>query len=413
MERWPLLQSAWEKGSSRQEISGAFGDAGILLPLALSLILVNGLNPTSVFLGVGLVYIATGLFFRIPMPVQPLKAVASIAIAGTLSPDLISAAGILMGLTLLLLSLTGAIELVGRLVSVPVIKGIQLTLALLLLRGGLELVWSSRLVPGLPPAVISIGGMDLPASVLLGLGSLSVLVALLNRPLLPASLALIGGGLSLGSMMGAQVTVSWNDIGPIMPSIALPSAATLGTAFVLLVLPQLPLSLGNAILSTADVARDYFGARAARVTPKRLGMSIGLANLGIGLIAGMPICHGAGGLTAHYRFGARTPLASVIIGSTCLVTGLVFGKAIVSVLSAMPYAVLGALLLYVGWRHLGLVTKVRQTSDYLMVFTVAGASTLTNNLAVGFALGVAVDWAFRYIRTRFSSRPLTHPTQAD
>lgn len=408
MLRWPLDQTAWIKGANRQEISGAFGDVGILFPLALSLILVNGLNPTAVFFGVGLAYIATGLFFRIPMPVQPLKAVASIAIAGTLAPDLVSAAGILMGAILLLLSLTGAIELIGRVISVPVIKGIQLTLALLLLKGGLELILRPQLVAGLPPTAISVGGLELPASMLLGLGSLCVLVALLNRPLLPASLALIGGGLSLGLLMGTQVSISWADLGPVLPSIGLPSPASFGIAFVLLVLPQLPLSLGNAILSTADVAQEYFGDKAARVTPKRLGISIGLANLGIGLMGGMPICHGAGGLTAHYRFGARTPVASVVIGSTCLILSLLFGKVIVSILSAMPFAVLGALLLYVGWRHLGLVAKVRQPSDYLIVFTVASISTLTNNLAIGTALGVAVDWALRYILGRFSSQPLAN-----
>lgn len=405
--RWPLGQTEWAKGASRQEISGAFGDVGILFPLALSLILVNGLNPTAVFVGVGLVYIATGLFFRIPMPVQPLKAVASIAIAGMLSPDLIGAAGILMGGMLLLLSATGAIALVGRVVSVPVIKGIQLTLGLLLLKGGLELILRPQLVPGLPPVSVSVGVSEVPAGMLLGLGSLGVLVALLNRPLLPASLALIGGGLSLGLLMGAQVSASWADLGPIVPSIAFPTPTAFGMAFVLLVLPQLPLSLGNAILSTADVAREYYGDRAAKVTPKRLGISMGLANLSIGLIGGMPICHGAGGLTAHHRFGARTPLASVIIGSTCLVLGLVFGKAAVSIISAMPFAVLGALLLYVGWRHLGLVAKVRQPSDYLTVFIVAGVSLLTNNLAIGAGLGVAVDYAFGYFSGRHPSPRLT------
>lgn len=404
MVLWPLSRTEWGKGASRQEISGAFGDVGILFPLALSLILVNGLNPTSVFLSVGLVYIAAGLFFRIPMPVQPLKAVASIAIGGALSAELVGAAGLLTGITLLLLSVTGAITLLGRLFSTPVIKGIQLTLGLILMKSGLDLTMRPQVVADSPVAVIPVGTLEIPAGALLGLISITILLLLLRKPLLPASLALLAGGLPLGLLIGAHPNIAWTDLGPVMPTVALPQLSALGTAFFLLVLPQLPLSVGNSIFSTADVAREYYGNQAARVTPRALCLSIGLANLGAGLIGGMPVCHGAGGLTAHYRLGARTPLASIVIGATCLVLALVFGKVVAPLLSVMPFAVLGALLLYVGWRHMGLVVKVRQYSDALIILPVAAVSLLANNLAVGVALGVIIDWGLRAAFRRFGNR---------
>ncbi len=127
-----------------QELGGALGDLGTLLPLMLALVLINGLNTTSVLVGVGLFYIGSGLYFRIPTPVQPLKAVSAIAISMGLASSVIGAAGLLMGVILLLLSLTNFIRIVVKLFPQAVVRGIQLSIGLILFKKGIELAFNKQ-----------------------------------------------------------------------------------------------------------------------------------------------------------------------------------------------------------------------------------------------------------------------------
>ncbi len=60
------------------ELSGAFGDIGTALPLLTGMILASGMHPASVLTVFGLAQIGSALFYGIPMPVQPLKAVAAL-----------------------------------------------------------------------------------------------------------------------------------------------------------------------------------------------------------------------------------------------------------------------------------------------------------------------------------------------
>ena len=378
---------------NRSEISGALGDLGILIPLSLSLITMNGLNPTSVFLSVGLLYIFAGLYFGIPMPVQPLKAVAAIAIASSLSPNVISAAAFLMGTILLLLSVTRAVNILVKVFSVPVIKGIQLSIGLLLMISSFELISKREFLINGPDMAITLFERTLPLGLLVGPLSLLLILVLIRFPMVPTSLLVLSFGIFMGVFLGSASFSSSPSLGPVLPSLSWPSAKDFLLAFVLLVIPQLPLTLGNAVISTTDVAREYFGSRAQRVTPKRLCYSMGLINIWVGLTGGMPLCHGAGGITAHYRFGARTPGANLFIGGFCLLLSLAFGQASILVLSLIPYSVLGALLFYVGWRHVLLIARVRRRRlDYATVFTVAGATLIFRNLAIACGIGIALDW---------------------
>ena len=153
------------------EVAGAFGDIGVLLPLAVALITVNGLPATSVFFGVGVAYVLTGLVYRLPLPIQPLKAVAAIAIAEGLSGSTVVAAGWLMGLLLLLLAATGAARWLTRLFTRPVIRGIQLGLGLMLVRSGLSLVSRAQIVPGGAERVVRLASRPIPVGWLLAAGA--------------------------------------------------------------------------------------------------------------------------------------------------------------------------------------------------------------------------------------------------
>ncbi|OZC34818.1 benzoate transporter [Marinobacter vinifirmus] len=306
-----------------REVSGALGDIGTLLPLSLGAIAVAGLAPVPVLLGFAVFYIATGLYYRLPIPVQPMKAVAALLLTTQVGHESLVASGILIGAIMLLLGVTGWINRVARLVPGSILSGLQLGLGLLL-------------------AGMSLGLMA--TSWLAGLATLLVLVFILWRlPAWPATLIGLGVSLAVGAVTGSpglslampdSVAFNWPE---------LPGLSDWQQGFSVLALPQLALTLTNAILLTALLAGDYFGEQAHRASPARLSISTGLANLCLVPFGALPMCHGAGGLAAHYRFGARTGVAPVLLGAGLLLVALLPGG--LSVIAAIPAAGLGALLL--------------------------------------------------------------------
>lgn len=283
------------------EISGAFGDLATLAPLLIALVTVNHLNPTGVFLVVGLAYVLSGLYYRLPVPVQPLKAASATAIALGLSASVVSAAGWLMGLVLLGLAASRLIEPLSRLFARPIVRGIQLGLGLLLIRSAWRLVSGPTLFSGVTelPTAFAPSTVHL---VLVGGSAVLLLAGLLWRRL-PAALLVLGFGLGAAVVLGVPSMTGTLHWGFRPPALVWPTLSDFASAALLLVVPQLPLTLGNAVVATADTAQRYFGPQAERVQPKALLTTMGLSNLLAGLLGGMPVCHGSGGLTAHVRFG--------------------------------------------------------------------------------------------------------------
>lgn len=381
---------------SRGDLSGAFADLGVLIPLEAALIAVNGINPTSTLLGVGVAYIGAGLYFRIPMPVQPLKAFSIIAIAQALSPSVIAAGALLMSLFLFLLASTRAVEYLTRAVPMSVVRGVQFALGIILIRSALRMVFSEPfLVGGDGQRYIGIAGTEVSLGLLVGLGCVLLLLLFLWRPLLPAAALVTVVGVVIGFAL-VEDGVTFN-LGPADMAFAVPATSDFLTALVVLVIPQLPLTLANSVVATVDVAQTYYGKRAVRVTPVRTSLSVAVGNVWAGLAGGLPMCHGSGGLTAHYRMGARTPASTALIGGVLIALALAFGQSALAVRSLMPYAVLGALLIYVGAQHLLLGLKVTGKRDLLVVIVVgAVAATPFANLAIGAGAGLVVYWAARW-----------------
>ena len=307
-----------------RELSGALGDLGTLLPLVLGTVAVVGLAPMPVLLGFGVFYVATALYYRLPIPVQPMKAVAAVLLTAGVSPLGLAASGVMIGVALLALGLTGWITRLARLVPQSVLAGLQVGLGLALALVSFELMATAPAI-----AVVTLGlllGLLLapryPAAVI-GLTAAVVLAQVFDAP-----------GLRFGTMAPAAFSI---------PS--LPSPGEMERAFSLFVLPQLSLTLSNAVLLTALIARDYFGDRAGHVTPVRLSVTSGLANLLLTPFGALPMCHGAGGLAAHYRFGARSGTAPLALGLALLAFALLPGGLGLTALAAIPAAGLGALLL--------------------------------------------------------------------
>jgi sulfate permease, SulP family len=123
-------------------------------------------------------------------------------------------------------------------------------------------------------------------------------------------------------------------------------------------------------------------------------LSCGLGNLGAAAIGGMPMCHGAGGLTAHVRLGARTAGMNLLLGSTFVVLGLFFARDVPVILGLLPVWALAAFLVYAGLRHALLVADLRGASLALAVAAGAAGAAL-GNLAVTAGIALAIDHAAR------------------
>ena len=149
----------------------------------------------------------------------------------------------------------------------------------------------------------------------------------------------------------------------------------------LLVIPQLPLTQGNAVVGTWDTSRVYFEEQAKRVNPRSVTSSMGRANIIVGLLGAMPMCHGSGGLTAHYKLGARTGGANLMIGGLLLTGGLLLGYSSLSFIFIIPLAVLGVLLAIVGIYHMLIIRDLTQTSELAVARSVAVATYVFSNLA--------------------------------
>jgi MFS superfamily sulfate permease-like transporter len=306
-----------------RELSGALGDLGTLLPLVLGSIAVAGLAPLPVLAGFALFYLATAAWYRLPIPVQPMKAVAVVLLTAELSPAALAASGVMLGAVLLLLGLTGWITRLARLVPQSVLAGLQLGLGLALALLSLDLMASAPLL-----ALLTVG----------------LLLGLLLLPRAPAALIALAAAIAAAPVLGVPAA-GLEVAAPAALPLAWPTPAELQSAFSLLVLPQLSLTFTNAILLTALLAGDYFGAGAAHVTPRRLSISSGLANLVLTPLGALPMCHGAGGLAAHHRFGARSGTAPLLLGLALLALALLPGGLGLGLLAKIPTAALGALLL--------------------------------------------------------------------
>jgi SulP family sulfate permease len=378
---------------TRLDVAGAFGDIGVLFPIAIALITLNHLNPTALFLTAGLTYCLAARYFQIPIAVQPLKAVAAIALALALSPSVIASAGLLMGVLLLLVGVTNLAGWLAKLFTLPIVRGIQMGLGLVLAREGLRLVMGSGSGQPLPGSELT--------SWLIALTGAAVLLALRDSRRFPAALVLLTLGIILGvALHGGKLPPL--SFGPVTPQLLHPQLSELKRVLPLLVVPQFALTFGNSIVATENTARILYGEQAHRVTVRALCLSIGMVNLVSAAILGSPLCHGSGGITAHYRFGARTPKSSYVIGGVCILLALVGGAA-VGLLQLIPLAVLGVFLVYVGIQHAAYVRDLIHRWPQLLIAVCVGLVAFLTNLMWGLLVGLAIEgilWMSRRARAR-------------
>ncbi|MEJ2167778.1 MAG: putative sulfate/molybdate transporter [Desulfobacterales bacterium] len=395
----------------RMELAGSLGDLGTLLPIAIAMVLFNGLNPLGLFLSIGAYYIISGIYFGITVPVQPMKVIGAYAIATSMSANQILASSLLMGVFLLIIGLTGAIDVIRKVTPKSVIRGVQLSTGALLISGGVKFLIGTSKFQILQNAVEPYLAFQfigpIPVSLVIGGISGIITLLLLDNRKFPAGLIVVAAGLIMGLALGAKINPDRGGIALNLPEIlpfGFPGKADFTIALFALVLPQLPMTLGNAVLAYTlgnavlaytDLSKEYFGERSAKLTNRKACVSMALANFLSFCLGGMPLCHGAGGLAAHYRFGARTAGSNLMIGLLFAALAILLGENIVSVLNLLPMSILGVLLVFAGSQLTLTIMDLDNRKDYYVATLILGI-TLASNLAAGFIAGMIVAQLLRW-----------------
>jgi predicted benzoate:H+ symporter BenE len=362
-----------------RELAGAMGDFGTLFPLAIGYIVVCGVDPAGLLVMMGLTNLVTGLVYRLPMPVEPMKVLAVVAIAQRWTPSLVYASALAMGVAWLFLAVTGLMGWLARITPKSVIRGIQVALGVMLALQALHMLSTGWL-----------------------LGVLSILIVLLLREnrFAPAAvvLVLLGVGIMLvqGQFQSLQAPgFSWPRLG----HFAWPEV---WQSMVLAGFSQLPLTATNAVIATAVLIREYWPDRS--VSEKRLSLNMGIINLVSPLLGGMPMCHGSGGLAGQYYFGARTGGTNIIEGLIELALGLFLAGSIAGLFAAFPVAIIGAMMLLVGVELIRFARDVRWGWELLPMAATLGVS-LWLNMACGFLVGLVMHHGLRKAMDSKSAPP--------
>ena len=358
------------------EFAGSMGDFGTLLPLAIGYIVVCGLDPAGFLVMMGLANIVSGLVYRLPMPIEPMKALAVVAIAQQWEPSLIHASGFAMGITWVLLAGTGAISWIAKQTPRAVVMGIQVTLGILLATEALKLASASWLL-----AIV---------------GVLIVLVFRRSK-YAPAAIVLMGLGLALMFVNGGFEAVRPVEFR--LPTLVTFSAEEVWRSLLLGGFAQIPLTAANAVIATSAVISSYFPGE--QVSPRKLGFSHGVMNLVSPLFGGMPMCHGSGGLVGQYFYGARTAGANVIEGMMEITLGLLFAGSIAGLFAAFPQAIVGAMMFMVGLEMVKFAKHLKVGPELVPLVATVGVELLTN-MAFGFVAGLAADRIVRFASGRRS-----------
>jgi len=356
----------------RAEWAGAFGDLGTLLPFVLAYIAVVGIDPLGILLAFGVAMIAAGLYYRTPVPVQPMKAIGAAAASHAtqtivLTPQGVFIGGLATGVFWLALGATGLSQRLSRLVPRPIAIGIVLGLGFGFMLEGLRMMAAGWLVAalGLALTLVLLTNRHLPAMfALLVFGGVA---ALAGDPTLAGELTSIAPRFRLPSFALASFT--WTDV---------------FAGVVLLALPQLPLTFGNAILAIKEENNRLFPDRP--LSERQVSISTGLMNLFGAAVGGVPMCHGAGGMAGHTRFGARTGGAVVILGALLCLLALFFSDSVATLLRFVPPPVLGVVLFLTGAQlALGSCDFSKDKAERFATLVTAGCCVW--NVGLGFVLG--------------------------
>jgi len=369
---------------NRNELSGAFGDIGTDFPLVVGMILAAGLDPASVLIVFGAMQVLTGVVYGMPMPVQPLKAIAALVITQKLGGDVLYGGGLAIGLVMLVLVVTGLIGTLARAIPKVVVRSIQFGLGLQLATIALREYLPSSGIVGYGLALLS---------------CITIVLLLGNRRFPPAPFVILIGVAST-LIYGTNVDQIVHGFGIQFPQLHAPDPQDIWMGFILLALPQIPLSLGNSILATRQVTYDLFPQRP--ITVEKISFTYALMNLINPFLSGLPTCHGAGGMVGHYTFGGRTGGSVVLYGALYLFIGIFLAGSFGAVVQLFPKPVLGIILFFEAVAIMRLVRDVAHDTTDFPIVLIGGlvAASLPYGYLIALIVGTALFYLSRHRLTR-------------
>ena len=360
----------------RMEWAGAFGDLGTLIPFLVAYISLLKMDPFGVLFTFGVAKVLSGLYYRTPFPIQPMKAIGAISTTQaaqtiTITPNMVYGAGIATGLLWLVLGLTGATRRIASIAGRPVGLGIILGLGFSFMLGGIRMMSEGWLLgsAALAMTLLLLKNRVIPVMFLLLVSG--AVVACVESPALLAELANTRMAVRLPSWSLAAMT--WKDF-------------ALGAIF--LAFPQVPLTLGNAIIAVTEENNHLFPDRP--VSERKVSISTGILNLLAPAVGGVPMCHGAGGMAGHVAFGARTGGSLIILGGIILAIALFFSGSVETLLKMFPSPLLGVILFLTGAQlAIGIsVDKASPKQEAVVLFGTAAFAMW--NIGIAFVFGVVV-----------------------
>lgn len=351
-----------------RELAGSMGDFGTLFPLAIGYFAVNGLNPAGLLVMMGLANILTGVIYHLPMPIEPKKVLAAVAITQRWPPSLVYATGFGTGIIWLALSLTGLIQKIAAVTPRSVVRGIQVALGVMLAVEGFKMVATGWV---------------------LGIISVVIVVVLRESKYAPAAIVLMVLGVGVVGFRGELAQAI--DPGFTLPPITLFRPIEIWQGLVLAGFAQIALTATNAVIATSALISQYFPHKP--VPEKRLALNMGIMNVLVPFFGGMPMCHGAGGLAGQYYFGARTGGANIMEGLIEISLGLFLAGSIATLFALFPRSIIGAMLLLVGIQLTGFARDIRKNE--LIIMTLTAAVSLATNMAIGFVVALIVHHSLK------------------
>ncbi|MEI8347133.1 MAG: putative sulfate/molybdate transporter [Pseudomonadota bacterium] len=368
---------------NRDEFAGAFGDLGTDLPLVIGLILACDLNPFQTFLIYGILQMLSGFLYGLPMPVQPLKAIAAIMIAQKLPAYHLFSAGLALALMMFLLTITGLAPWLAKKIPKAVVRGIQAGLGITLL-----MIATRKYIPS--------GGQ---AGIGLALGALFLVMLLRKRKAIPMALIVLPVGFIYAFFVDVEPSTALGVARAHLAFLSPFQLIDLKTTLLTLALPQLCLSLSNSVIATAQVAKDYFPEHPVSV--RKIGLTYSLFNFISAFMNGIPVCHGSGGMVGHYVFGARSGGSVFIYGLFYLALAFFCGH--LWALKYFPLPILGIML---AWEAANLIFLSKDLFPDQRQVVVAGvvalvAAFVPYGFFIGLILGVALYWMIIPKQMRF------------
>ncbi len=355
-----------------KELGGALGDWGTLIPFVIGYISIVGLNPSGIFLCLGITNIVLGIRYNLPLPVQPQKTIGTVALAQKWTPNMVISTGIGTGAIWCVLGFSKKLNWLVQKVPIFCVRGIQLGLAFIL-------GWSALIL-----------FMD---NLLLGFISILIIIFLMNSKTIPSAIILTLMGIGIIFWSGSIVL---SDIVFGIPALEfqIPTLENLFWGMILAGFAQLFLTLTNVMIATVSLAKELFPEKEGVIDANSLALNMGAMNLITPFLGGMPTCHGSGGLAAQYAFGARTGGSMILEGLMELFLGFFFSETLLMLFISFPKAILGTMLIYTAF----LLGKISFKDFNLKTFPIILISAIICflvNISLGFLIGLAIYLIFR------------------